>query len=419
MEVAEISPPMNCAAPALCSSVFRNDENVHPVRLGSGWSVRPANRPLGGGAVSGPETGGGAKVVAPEKGAAPAEFIDLDSRLCVLPGAAGDSWEAAVATRPVVGRPVSELEDSAAVWWPEAVAWSRGIRGRLLTVKCRLTRGATEGEWLELTFCGLRPDGVPDGHRVLVRVLSGETAAAEQLRRELEHERRRGQARLRLMTMVSHELRNPVTATVCAAEVLRLKLEANGVADAEVTEYLDTVLSSSGRMSRLMDELLLLARLESGQLNFRPVRISPAELCEKLRDEVGIAESRDRVIVNSAVPAGTQFALDPALVRHILLNLLSNALKYSPAPAPVMIRLAAEAGQLRISVEDRGIGIPPGEQTRLFAEFFRASNVGNIRGTGVGLNIAQECARLHGGRISFVSRPGQGTTFTVALPIHG
>jgi signal transduction histidine kinase len=104
------------------------------------------------------------------------------------------------------------------------------------------------------------------------------------------------------------------------------------------------------------------------------------------------------------------------LVRHILMNLLSNALKYSPAGAPVGIRLAADANLLRISVEDRGIGIPPGDQARLFEEFFRASNVGNVRGTGVGLSIARECARLHGGRLSFQSVPGRGTTFIVEIP---
>lgn len=407
---------MNCTAPALCSSVFRNDESVPPARLGAGWSVRAANRPLGKGAASLLGSGSCPAAVAPGRGTGAAEFIDLDSRLCVLAGAVGDSWEAAVATRPLVGRPVSELEDPNPGWWPEAVAWSRGFRGRLLTVKCCLTRGTLEDEWLELIFCGLRPDGVPDGHRVLVRALSGETAEVELLRRALDRERQRGQARVRLMTMVSHELRNPLTATVCAAEILRMKAVANGAEDGEFLEYVETIFSSSGRMTRLMDELLLLARLESGQLTFQPAWVSPLMLCRKLRDEVGIVEVRDRVTITSALPEDSRFALDPALVRHILMNLLSNALKYSPADAPVEIRIAADAGMLRISVEDRGIGIPPGDQARLFEEFFRASNVGNVRGTGVGLNIAQECARLHGGRLSFLSVPGCGTTFTVEIP---
>ncbi len=345
-------------------------------------------------------------------------FLDLNGHLCVLPVGTGNQWWHEGELDALVGKPVSELSGADAGWWPEAVAWSKGMGGRVLTIRTRPHGGSVRRGWLELVFCGLRPDGAPTGHRVLVRELSGAAAEAEELRTELARERQRGRARLRLMTMVSHELRNPLTATVCAAEVLRLKLAATGAPDEEVLEYLDTIFGASGRMSRLMDELLLLARLESGQLSFRPAPVSPLGLCRKLRDEVGIAEAADRIVITSAVPDGVCYDLDAALLRHILVNLLSNALKYSPAGRPVSIRIAADAGRLRIAVEDRGIGIPAGDQSRLFEEFFRASNVGNVRGTGVGLSIARECARLHGGRLGFESVPGRGTTFTVELPVR-
>lgn len=382
------------------------------MRIGQGSPVGPEPVParaLGASAAArtaGSDTAGGL-----------AGFLDLDSRLCVLPVGTGNGWWHEGELDELVGRPVSELSGADAGWWSEAVAWSKGLGERVLTIRTRAIGGSVRRGWLELVFCGLRPDGAPTGHRVLVRELSGAAAEAEELRTELARERQRGRARLRLMTMVSHELRNPLTATVCAAEVLRLKLAATGAADEEVLEYLDTIFGASGRMSRLMDELLLLARLESGQLAFRPAPVSPLGLCRKLRDEVGIAEAADRIVITSAVPDGVCYDLDAALLRHILVNLLSNALKYSPAGRPVSIRIAADAGRLRIAVEDRGIGIPAGDQSRLGEEFFRASNVGNVRGTGVGLGIARECARLHGGRLGFESVPGRGTTFTVEVPL--
>lgn len=345
-----------------------------------------------------------------------AGFLDLDSQLCVLPAAEGISQWHGAELEEFVGKPVGALGGAEPDWWAEAVAWSKAPHGRPLTVKVRVVIGGIRRGWCELVFCGLRPDGVPDGHRLLVRELFGAAAEAEELRTELARERQRGQARLRLMTMLSHELRNPLTSTVCAAEVLRMKFAASGAEDREFLEYVEIIFNSSGRMSRLMDELLLLARLESGQLAFRPAWVSPLEVCQKLREEVGTAAVRDRVTITSSLPEDSRFALDPSLVRHILINLVSNALKYSPVDALVGIRIAADAKMLRISVEDRGIGIPPADQARLFEEFFRASNVGKVRGTGVGLSIARECARLHSGRLSFQSMPGRGTTFTVEFP---
>lgn len=112
---------------------------------------------------------------------------------------------------------------------------------------------------------------------------------------------------------------------------------------------------------------------------------------------------------------------DASLLRHALVNLLSNAIKYSPADTPVEFRLSTLLdgqgnSRLVFAVRDFGCGIPETDQQRIFQPFFRASNVGKIQGTGVGLTIARDCARLHSGELSFVSAPGSGTTFTVTIP---
>ena len=108
--------------------------------------------------------------------------------------------------------------------------------------------------------------------------------------------------------------------------------------------------------------------------------------------------------------------LDEKLLRHTLTNLLSNAVKYSPADATVELEVEASREAITFLVRDRGIGVPPEDQPRLFESFHRARNVGNVEGTGLGLTIVKQCVELHGGTVDFDSRPGEGTTFIVCLP---
>jgi signal transduction histidine kinase len=113
---------------------------------------------------------------------------------------------------------------------------------------------------------------------------------------------------------------------------------------------------------------------------------------------------------------GGNRALDEKLVRHTLTNLLTNALKYSPAPAPVDFEVEGSREAVTFLVRDRGIGVPADDQPRLFESFHRARNVGNVEGTGLGLTIVKQCVELHGGTVDFESRAGEGTTFIVCLP---
>src|SRR5262249_26346302 len=102
---------------------------------------------------------------------------------------------------------------------------------------------------------------------------------------------------------------------------------------------------------------------------------------------------------------------------HVLTNLISNAVKYSTAARPVLLRANRENGHVKFDVQDHGIGIPEAARDRLFEAFHRAENVGEVGGTGLGLVIAKRCCDLHGGRITFESEEGRGTTFHVTLPL--
>jgi signal transduction histidine kinase len=156
-------------------------------------------------------------------------------------------------------------------------------------------------------------------------------------------------------------------------------------------------------------------------LKFQPTWLDLEQFCAGLVEEMSLNLRQDQSISFQTVDrpsVGYLLELDEKLLRHILSNLLSNALKYSPEGGTVRLRLVYGAETVQLSVQDCGIGIPAADLDRLFESFHRASNVGTIPGTGLGLTIVQRSVALHGGQIHVASIQGEGTTFTVTLPIR-
>jgi signal transduction histidine kinase len=170
-------------------------------------------------------------------------------------------------------------------------------------------------------------------------------------------------------------------------------------------------------MARLIDEVLLLGKVEAGQLQFTPGPLDLAVFCTHLADEMHSATKRAAPIQVELGARPSTAHGDEALLRHIFSNLLSNAVKYSPAGTPVRFAVERAGPDAVFTVADRGIGIPEADRAHIFGAFQRAANVGNIQGSGLGLVIVKRCVDLHGGRISLVSRLGEGTTVTVTLPL--
>jgi signal transduction histidine kinase len=169
-------------------------------------------------------------------------------------------------------------------------------------------------------------------------------------------------------------------------------------------------------MKDLMEEVLLLSRVDSGRMECQPAPIDVASLVRRVVAELEASNERRTRIEIETNPALGAVRLDESLISIILANLLSNAVKYTPDATPVGLLVRHEDGEIIFEVRDRGIGIPQSDQLYLFHSFHRASNVGAIPGTGLGLTIVKRCAELHGGSVSFTSAEGQGTTFTVRLP---
>jgi signal transduction histidine kinase len=239
--------------------------------------------------------------------------------------------------------------------------------------------------------------------------------AKEDLHAALAQERELSELKSRFVALVSHEFRTPLGITMSAVELLRNYLDR--LSDAKRRELLEDIYSSTLRMSGLMEQVLLLGRVESGKVGFQPAPLDLPVLCDKLVDEALSATSRKCSIALRVEGDLSGATGDENLLRHIATNLLTNAIKYSPAENEVEFTARRDGCDVLWQVRDHGIGIPEADRSRLFEAFHRGSNVGQTPGTGLGLLIVKRCVDLHGGSVEFESRVGAGTTFKVRLPV--
>lgn len=245
---------------------------------------------------------------------------------------------------------------------------------------------------------------------------TGELESARQdLAKALDAERELSALKNRFVSMVSHEFRTPLGVIMSAVELLH---HYEGRLETEQREELFAdIRGATKSMTGLMEQVLLLGRVEAGKLGFRAL---PVDLPVVLRKLVGEASSlfSGKCEVKLTLDADVHQALaDETLLRHIFSNLVGNAIKYSPAGSEVGLTLRREAEDAVFQIADRGIGIPEADRGHLFEAFHRCGNVGEIQGTGLGLVIVKRCVEMHSGTLTFESEVGQGTTFTVRLPL--
>jgi signal transduction histidine kinase len=241
------------------------------------------------------------------------------------------------------------------------------------------------------------------------------------LRQELEDLNQEVQEANRLktefVTVVTHELRSPLTSI---AGYLDLLLEEEGREGAEDRgAYLQIAKRNADRLLELINDLLDLARLEAGKLELKRLPLDLEglirEVSEALRPQIEGKEQHLRLDLAAPLPVVTG---DPERLTQILLNLVSNAHKYTPQGGSITVATRAERAGVCIAVQDTGIGLSSEEQQQLFTKFFRAQHplAREAGGSGLGLAIARALVELHGGTLTVVSAPGQGSTFNVTLP---
>ena len=166
-------------------------------------------------------------------------------------------------------------------------------------------------------------------------------------------------------------------------------------------------------MTELMDEVLILGKLTSGNIDFAPKEIDIVNFCNQLVEEFNLIQDDGRTLDFKFEGEPYIVNLDPKLLTHTFSNLISNAFKYSVGNKNPLLKVDFKPKELLVSVKDYGLGIPEAELSNLFQPFFRANNVIGIKGTGLGLNIAKEYAEINKGQISVKSTLGEGSCFEI------
>ena len=238
--------------------------------------------------------------------------------------------------------------------------------------------------------------------------------AKEQVERALAAEQEIGTLKSNFISTVTHEFRTPLGVILSSSEMLqhyfdRLDTEARN-------EQLQTINEAVQRMAGLMEEVLLFHKVEEGVSELNPSPIDLGALCQRIVDEVA-SSTGHRCPIDLSLPRLPKACADERLLRHIVINLLNNAVKYSDPESRVEFTVKRARGEAVFTIRDRGIGIPREDIGRLFVPFRRGSNVGRRAGTGLGLSIVKRCVDLHGGTLDFQSEVGEGTTVTLRLPL--
>ena len=235
-----------------------------------------------------------------------------------------------------------------------------------------------------------------------------------ELKRALGRERELNELKSRFLSMASHEFKTPLSTVLSSAEIIELYQNADQ--QPKRLRHLDRIKAAVNQLTEVLDDFLSLSQLEQGKVAVSPrpidVRALLATSIESSEGQLRAGQRIEMVVADEV----DQLHSDPKLLRHVLMNLISNAAKYSPEDGLITVRATPGPDRLLLSVEDHGIGIPEADQAHLFDRFFRAGNVENIKGTGLGLNIVRHYVGLLAGTITFQSTLGRGTTFTLALP---
>jgi signal transduction histidine kinase len=276
-----------------------------------------------------------------------------------------------------------------------------------------------------------QPDPQPDGSTLWSGIAiditpQKETEIALQLAQKAVHDQQHLEALLqqeqrlstlqnRLLRTISHEFRTPLTIIQNAADLIERYTYRLSMEDRH--RKLEIIRGQIRHLSGLLDEMMDSVRLTFQHSDFQPAPMNLEQLCRASVNEIaGTIGAGHHLVLESSGDTGA-VALDERLISRILLNLLSNAVKYSPAGSTIRLWLEARPAEVVLRVSDEGIGMSTDDQAHLFEPFYRSPVVAGIPGTGLGLNIVQECVLRHNGRIEVHSVPQQGTTFIIHLPV--
>jgi len=234
--------------------------------------------------------------------------------------------------------------------------------------------------------------------------------------RDVTREKEIDRMKTELVSMVAHELRSPLT---CISGFSELLLDTN-LTPEQSEEYANIILKESNRLSDLINKFLDISKIEAGKSQLRRSPVDMKMLVEKVLDfNSQLADKKNIDVKFDSPPEVATVQLDRDMMEQAILNLFSNAVKYSPNEASVTVRLQEENSSLIINVEDTGYGIPEDALPHIFDKFYRITdneNVRDVTGSGLGLSLVREIVEIHGGQIKVKSVINKGSTFTITLP---
>ncbi|HEY9668124.1 MAG TPA: hybrid sensor histidine kinase/response regulator [Coleofasciculaceae cyanobacterium] len=223
------------------------------------------------------------------------------------------------------------------------------------------------------------------------------------------------QLKSEFVSMISHDFRNPLNTILLSTGLLQNHHQK--LTKAKKLTHFRLIRLAIEDMARLLDEVSVIGKSDLGKLQCQPSPLDLEAFCCELVEELQLGTGETHQLVFTRLGELGEAVWDENLLRHILGNLLINAIKYSPEGGTVWFELIAQERTVTFRIQDRGIGISLEDQQQLFQPFYRANNVGTIPGNGLGLAIAKKCVEAHGGQIAVISEVGVGTTFTVTLPL--
>ncbi|WP_416898781.1 MAG: ATP-binding protein [Minwuia sp.] len=268
-------------------------------------------------------------------------------------------------------------------------------------------------------WCRVADHRTRNGGTVVVRTdITSLMERQQELKCERDRAERANRAKTEFLTNMSHELRTPLNAIIGFSEAMHE--EILGPLSDRYRRYAGDITDSGRHLLALINDLLDSAKLESGQYEIRHETFDAAACCQTVLTlmQVEFERRRQRLETRIGLPEGTMLHADERAVKQVLLNLLSNAAKFSPAGGEILLSAGCEGADLEIRVTDRGQGIDPADMERVFERFVQVQSAmsRSHSGTGIGLPLSRALAEMHGGTLDLESQPGKGTTAILRLP---
>ncbi|WP_316738806.1 PAS domain-containing sensor histidine kinase [Pedobacter aquatilis] len=271
-----------------------------------------------------------------------------------------------------------------------------------------------ENEARILSYTEELEDKIRDRTQDLVKLVSELQSAKEHVNALFEKEKELNQLKTRFVSMASHEFRTPLSSIQLSATLIDKYIPKLDTENIE--KHTGKIKNAVGNLTTILNDFLSLEKLEAGRVEVNPIRFNIVGFAEEIVEEMQLISKQDQHIIYEHKGTSAEVNLDNNLLKNCIINLISNAVKYSGENTMIQFNSILLDNELLIEIKDNGIGIPEVDQQNLFEPFFRAHNTGSIPGTGLGLNIVKRYVSLMQGEVSLESAQNIGTTIRLKIP---